>query len=134
MTHLSMDRENYKIHQKILIAVDCIVFGFDGTQLNALLVKRDFEPELGHWSLVGGFIKNDEGAGAAAARVLHGHTGMKDIYLEQLHTFTEVNRDSAERVISIAYFSLIKITNYHKNSRQPYESQWFPLSQLPPLI
>jgi 8-oxo-dGTP diphosphatase len=129
-----MTRDNYKNNQKILIAVDCIVFGFDGTQLNALLIKRGFGPELGQWSLMGGFIRNEEDARSAAGRVLYELTGMEDLYMEQLHTFTDVHRDTANRVISIAYFSLIKITNYHKNPLYPWESQWFPLSCLPELI
>lgn len=127
-------RDYYKQHQKILIAVDCIVFGFDGTELNALLVKRNFEPARGHWSLPGGFIRNDEDAKSAANRVLYELTGLKDLYIEQFHTFTEVNRETEDRVISIAYFSLIKINEEVRGSSYPFESKWFPLSEMPALI
>src|SRR5436190_5219394 len=98
-----MDLNSYKSQQKILVAVDCIIFGFDGSQLKALLIKRGFEPEMGKWSLMGGFVGKDENAEKAASRVLHQLTGMNNIYMEQLYTFSDLDRDSAGRVISIAY-------------------------------
>src|SRR3990170_7776273 len=100
-----MKLSRYRSHHKILVAVDCIIFGFDGSQLKALLIKRGFEPEKGKWSLMGGFVNKDENADEAAIRVLYQLTGMKNIYMEQLYTFTDVDRDSAGRVISIAYFA-----------------------------
>lgn len=127
-------RDYYKQDQKILIAVDCIVFGFDGTELNALLIKRNFEPERGEWSLIGGFIRNDEDARSAANRVLYQLTGLRELYIEQLHTFTDVHRDKADRVISIAYFSLIMIQKEFHTPPYAYEAKWFPLSQLPRVI
>src|SRR5215203_118647 len=102
-----MEFETYNGHYRILTAVDCIIFGFDGKELKALLIKRSFQPEQGKWSLTGGFVCQDEGPDEAATRVLYQLTGMQNIYMEQLHTFGDVNRDSAGRVISIAYFALI---------------------------
>src|ERR1700754_4430765 len=104
-----MHISSYKNHQKVLVAVDCIIFGFDGSHLKALLIKRGFEPEKGRWSLMGGFVNTNENADEAAARVLYDLTGMKNIYMEQLYTFSDVNRDTAGRVVSIAYFALIYI-------------------------
>lgn len=129
-----MDISSYKNHQKILVAVDCIIFGFDGSHLKALLIKRGFEPEKGRWSLMGGFVDKDENADQAAARVLNDLTGMKDIYMEQLYTFSDVNRDSAGRVVSIAYFALIDIADYDEKLQREHEAKWFPLSKIPPLI
>jgi 8-oxo-dGTP diphosphatase len=129
-----MDLNSYKNHQKILVAVDCIIFGFDGTQLKALLIKRGFEPEKGKWSLMGGFVGKNESAEEAAERVLYQLTGMKDIYMEQLYTFSEVDRDTAGRVISIAYFALINIADYSEQLQLEHEARWFPLSKIPPLI
>lgn len=129
-----MDIQNYKLHKKILVAVDCIIFGFDGSELKALLIKRGFEPERGKWSLMGGFVGEDESADKAALRVLYQLTGMKDVYVEQLHTFTDVNRDTAGRVISIAYFALINIAAHNKQMEQEHESRWFPLDKMPALI
>ncbi len=129
-----MDINSYKSYQKVLIAVDCIIFGFDGDQLKALLIKRGFEPEKGKWSLMGGFVDKDEDADEAARRVLHQLTGMKDIYMEQLYTFSDVDRDTAGRVVSIAYFALINIADYNEQLKPDHEAKWFPLNKIPSLI
>ncbi|HEY5750747.1 MAG TPA: NUDIX domain-containing protein [Chryseolinea sp.] len=129
-----MDINSYKSHRKVLAAVDCIIFGFDGNQLKALLIKRGFEPHKGRWSLMGGFIHDDEDADRAAVRVLNKLTGMDNIYMEQLHTFSQVDRDSAGRVISIAYFALINIADYSEQLQVEHEAKWFELSQLPDLV
>jgi 8-oxo-dGTP diphosphatase len=129
-----MNISSYKSNQKILVAVDCIIFGFDGNQLKALLIKRGFEPERGKWSLMGGFLDKKENADQAAIRVLHQLTGMTNIYMEQLYAFTDVNRDSAGRVVSIAYFALINIQDYSEQLQLEHEAKWFALSKLPPLI
>ncbi|HMJ70895.1 MAG TPA: NUDIX domain-containing protein [Cyclobacteriaceae bacterium] len=129
-----MHISSYKNHQKILVAVDCIIFGFDGSHLKALLIKRGFDPEKGKWSLMGGFVNKNENADKAAARVLYDLTGMKNIYMEQLHAFTDISRDSAGRVVSIAYFALINIADYDETLQKEHEAKWFPLSKIPPLI
>lgn len=129
-----MKLSSYRSHQKILVAVDCIIFGFDGSQLKALLIKRGFEPEKGKWSLMGGFVGRNENADEAAARVLYKLTGMKDIYMEQLYTFSDVDRDSAGRVISVAYFALINIADYSEQLQLEHEAKWFLLGRMPPLI
>src|SRR5438128_1354112 len=95
----------YKKQTRLLAAVDCIIFGFDGQSIKILLIHRGLEPELGKWSLMGGFIQPEESADAAAVRILKVLTGLKGVYLEQLHTFTNPNRDPIERTLSIAYFA-----------------------------
>lgn len=129
-----MDIKSYKTNQRILIAVDCIIFGFDGSQLKALLIKRGFAPEKGKWSLMGGFIGIGENAEQAASRVLRTLTGMDNIYMEQLHAFSDINRDSAGRVISISYFALINIADYSEQLQLEHEAKWFPISKIPSLI
>lgn len=129
-----MDLIKYKSHDRLLVAVDCIIFGFDGDQLNALLIKRGFEPEKGKWSLMGGFVSQDESADEAAIRVLNQLTGMDNIYMEQLYCFSETKRDKAGRVISIAYFALINIANYSAQLQTEHEARWFPLNKIPVLI
>jgi 8-oxo-dGTP diphosphatase len=131
---ITVDISSYKNHQRILVAVDCIIFGFDGSHLKALLIKRGFEPEKGRWSLMGGFVGKDENADEAAIRVLHDLTGMREIYMEQLHTFSDLDRDSAGRVVSIAYFALINIADYEEQLQQEHEAKWFPLNKIPSLI
>src|SRR6188768_1277645 len=129
-----MDIDKYKSQEGILVAVDCIIFGFDGQQLQALLIKRGFEPEKGKWSLMGGFVNHNESSDDAAIRVLHQLTGMKNIYMEQLYCFSNVNRDAAGRVISIAYFALINIAEYSEQLQQDHEARWFPMDKIPYLI
>jgi 8-oxo-dGTP diphosphatase len=129
-----MNLKSYKSHCKILVAVDCIIFGFDGSELKALLIKRGFEPEKGKWSLMGGFVGKNESAKEAAARVLHDLTGLRGVYMEQLHTFSDVNRDVAARVISVAYSALISITNYSTQINDKHQAKWFSLNKIPRLI
>ena len=83
---------------------------------------------------MGGFIRNKESAEKAAARILQKLTGMKGIYMDQLHAFSDVDRDSAGRVISIAYYALINIKNYSEQLQLEYQARWFPISKIPPLI
>lgn len=123
----------YKIYDKILIAVDCIILGFDGENLKALLIKRGFEPGLGSWSLMGGFVKGEESVDAGAARILKELTGLTDIYMEQLYCFGEVNRDPGGRVVSIAYFALIKI-NTSPQLMKEHNAKWFNIKRLPALV
>lgn len=124
----------YKVHDRMLIAVDCIILGFDGKDLKALLVKRGFEPGSGSWSLMGGFVKKDESVETAAFRVLEVLTGITNIYLEQLYSFGEVNRDPGGRVVSIAYFALIKIGDYSAELMKEHNAKWFDIRHIPKMI
>lgn len=129
-----MDIIEYKNHDRILLAVDCIIFGFDGRKLQALCIKRGIDPEKGKWSLMGGFVDSNEDVDTAASRVLKQRTGLADIYMEQLYCFGDVRRDSAGRVVSIAYFSLINIKEYSEQLQDNYEARWFDLEKMPSLI
>jgi len=99
----------YSKQTRLLIAVDCIIFGFDGHDIKLLVIKRSFEPEKGKWSLMGGFVQPDENLKECADRVLKQLTGIEGVYLEQLRTFSKPDRDPVERTISVAYFALIDI-------------------------
>src|ERR1700712_1153114 len=101
--------KRYQGQNRILVAVDCIIFGFDGEELKLLLIQRGFNPEKGKWSLMGGYVQQAEGFETAAERILFELTGLKNTYMEQLHAFGNPDRDPMERTISIAYFSLIDI-------------------------
>lgn len=124
----------YKKQIRLLAAVDCIIFGFDGGALKLLLIRRGFEPALGKWSLMGGFIQSDESAGAAASRILKSLTGLEGVYLEQLYTFSHPERDPMERTISVAYFALIDIEQYRQQLSEEFQAEWLPLNALPDLI
>ena len=129
-----MAMDLYKKEDHLLLAVDCIIFGFDGSRLKALLVKRNFEPGLGKWSLMGGFVKKTESVKHAATRVLNLLTGLTDVYMEELGCFGEVTRDPGGRVVSIAFFALIKINDYSELLMKEHHSKWFELDHLPALI
>ena len=125
---------NYALQPRMLIAVDCIIFGFDGEKLKLLLIQRGMEPEMHKWSLMGGFVKPDESLDHAANAILKKLTGLEGVYLEQLHAFGEVKRDPGERIISVAYFALIDIHKYEKQISNEYHAEWFELDKVPPLI
>lgn len=118
----------------MLIAVDCIVFGFDGKELKLLLIQRSMEPQKGKWSLMGGFIDQSESLDDAAVRVLKKLTGLDGPYMEQLHSFGDPGRDPVERTVSIAYFTLIDIHQYEKQLSDEYHAEWFPVNKIPELI
>jgi 8-oxo-dGTP diphosphatase len=125
---------SYSTADKVLLAVDCIIFGFDSEGLKILLIKRDFEPEKGKLSLIGGFLKKEEVLNSAAIRILNSYTGLQDIYMEQLYAFSEVDRDPVERTISVAYYALINIENHNEELIQNYHAQWYSVSNMPKLI
>ncbi len=124
----------YKKHDTFLLAVDCIIFGFDGTGLQALLVKRDLVPMSGKWSLMGGFVQKEESVDNAAKRVLTQLTGLKNIFMEQLSCYGATHREPGGRVVSIAYFALINIEDHSAELQQEHNAKWFALSKVPKLI
>lgn len=124
----------YKEYDRLLVAVDCIIFGFHGDKLKLLLIKRDFEPEKGKWSLMGGFAKREESLDDAANRILTSLTGLKDVFLEQLYCFNSVDRDPVERTISVTYYSLINIEDHDEELIKQNDASWFDLGDTPDLI
>lgn len=129
-----MQLKRYTYQNRMLVAVDCIVFGFDGQHLKLLLIQRGFEPEKGRWSLMGGFVQPEESFEGAAQRVLKELTGLDNVYLEQLFAFGDPHRDRLERTASIAYFSLIDIHKYEKQISDEYHAEWVSLKKIPTLI
>jgi len=126
--------EYYKQHAKFLVAVDCVVFGYEAGELKLLLYPRAFEPVKGEWSLMGGFMQNGESSDEAASRVLKQTTGLDNIFLEQVHAFTDPEREPFVRVISITYFALIRIDRYRKSNTEKFGAKWWAINELPPLI
>ena len=126
--------QRYTGQKRILVAVDCIIFGFDGWHLKLLLVQRGLEPEKNKWSLMGGFIQSSETPDDAAYRVLEQRTGLKNVYLDQFQVFGKPDRDPVERTLSVAYFALIDIHQYEKQISDEYHAEWFLLSEMPDLI
>lgn len=125
---------NYDSEDKVLLAVDCIIFGFDSGELKILLIKRDFEPQKGKWSLMGGFLKRSENLDQAADRILQHLTGISEVYMEQLYAFSKVDRDPVERTLSTAYYALIDIDGHNERLSSQFSAEWFKVSELPELI
>ena len=124
----------YNHHPKFYVAVDCIIFGFNQGELSLLLLKRNFEPAKGQWSLMGGFVQENESVNDAAKRVLSELTGLTDVYMEQVGTFGEIERDPGERVVSVAYYALLNINESDRELVQKHNAFWVNINELPELI
>lgn len=123
----------YDASQKFHVSVDCIVFGLNGGKLSVLLTRRGFAPELGAWSLIGGFVRASESVDEAARRTLYELTGLEDVYMEQVGAFGEVDRDPGDRVISIAYYALINFSDHDRSRVRNHNATWVELSEMPRL-
>ncbi|RYZ97999.1 MAG: NUDIX domain-containing protein [Sphingobacteriaceae bacterium] len=126
--------QQYTGETGVLVATDCIIFGFDGWNIKLLLVQRNIEPEKDRWSLMGGFMKPSESPDDAANRVLEQRTGLKNVYMDQLKVFGQPDRDPVERTLSIAYYALIDIHKYEKQLNDEHHAEWFLVEDMPDLI
>jgi 8-oxo-dGTP diphosphatase len=126
----------YDEQNRMQLAVDCIIFGFDPEEkkLKLLLIKRDFEPAKGEWSLMGGFVQLDETLKEAAHRVLHELTGLKKVFMQQLKAFSSIERDPMMRTVSVAYFALVNLNKLQKDVINHFDATWFPIDVRPSLI
>lgn len=116
------------------LAVDCVVFGLDDAGLQILLIQRGLAPFEGKWALPGGFVHLDETLDEAARRELAEETGIEKVYLEQLHTFGTIDRDPRERVVSVAHYALVKLSDHRvKAATDAREAAWFSVTDLPSL-
>jgi len=116
------------------VTVDAVVFGLDETDLKVLLIQRDLAPYEGRWAIPGGFVNMDEDLEAAARRELEEETGLRPLYLEQLYTLGAPKRDPRERVISIAHYALVKLTDHAVRAASDARNvAWFPVADLPEL-
>ncbi|MEK7358231.1 MAG: NUDIX domain-containing protein [Bdellovibrionota bacterium] len=129
---------NYEFPRPAL-AVDVVVFGYRGLEnpgegLSLLLVKRGIEPFKDRWALPGGFVQMNETLDEAAMRELKEESGLKNVFLEQLYTFGEVERDPRERVISVSYFALVQPSKFElKATTDAIDAKWFPMEKRPKL-
>ena len=129
-----MNYTNYADFEQPGVTVDLVIFTVNGDVLNVLLVKRAEEPFSGFWSLPGGFLKVDESLEAAAQRVLREKTGVSEVYLEQLYTFGQPDRDPRSRVITVTYFALIPWETLQQPvSEKVSDRNWFAVEQTPEL-
>jgi 8-oxo-dGTP diphosphatase len=113
---------------------DCIIFGFDNFDLTILLIERAHEPFKNKWALPGGFVDMNETTETGALRELYEETGLKNVFIEQLYTFSDVDRDPRGRVVSVAYYALIKLDEYSIHAGDDAgDANWFPVNDLPEL-
>jgi len=116
------------------VTVDAVVFGLDETDLKVLLIQRDIAPFEGRWAIPGGFVTMDEDLETAARRELEEETGLRPLYLEQLYTLGAPKRDPRERVISVAHYALVKLTDHAVRAASDARNvAWFPVADLPEL-
>jgi 8-oxo-dGTP diphosphatase len=117
------------------LSVDCIIFGFDDHEVKILLIERAAEPSKGMWALPGGFVEPEEDLDNAAKRILEELTGLSNIYMEQVMTFGEVDRYPLGRVISVAYYALVKIEDYKLRAASlASDARWHSISKAPTLV
>ena len=114
------------------VTTDCVIFGFDGSELQVLLIERGIEPFKGKWAFPGGFLNMDETAGEGALRELKEETGLENAYIEQFNTYSDPWRDPRERVITIAHYALVRIQEV-KGGDDAAKAQWFPIDEVPQL-
>lgn len=114
------------------VSADCVIFGFDGVSIKVLLIQRGIEPFNRKWALPGGFMKIDETAEDCAKRELEEETGLTDISVEQFHTFSDINRDPRERVITVAHYALVKLSDV-KGGDDAASARWFAYDEIPSL-
>ena len=121
-------------YPRAALTVDCVVFGLDDEQLKVLLIRRAAAPFAGRWALPGGFVGVGESLDAAARRELEEETGLQLAYVEQLYTFGAVDRDPRERVVTVAYFALVKAIDHEvQAATDAIDAAWVPVDQLPKL-
>jgi ADP-ribose pyrophosphatase YjhB (NUDIX family) len=127
---------HYSKFQRHLVAVDCIIFGYDiiEKEIKLLLSKRIFEPAIGKWSLAGGFVDGKESLDQAACRILRNITGLESVYMRQSYSYGDLDRDTGDRVISVAYFALIAIRDINKDLAEQNGVHWRSIARLPDLI
>ena len=114
------------------VTSDCVIFGYDGINIKVLLIQRGIEPYKGSWAFPGGFMNMNETAEQCARRELEEETGLKNVAVEQFYTFTDVNRDPRERVITIAHYALVRLSEV-KGNDDADAAQWFTLDEVPSL-
>ena len=116
------------------LTVDCVVFGLDDEELKVMLIQRGLPPFEGKWVLPGGFVRLDETLDEAARRELEEETGLRKVFMEQLYTFSQVDRDPRERVVSVAYYALVNLRDHQVHAASDArDAGWFGVHDVPSL-
>jgi len=113
---------------------DCVIFGFNGISISVLLIERGIDPFKGKWALPGGFLQMDESTEECAKRELFEETGIENVFIEQLYTYSDINRDPRGRVVTVVYFALVKISDYKLTAGDDaIKANWFKIDEIPSL-
>ena len=121
-------------YPRAALTVDCVVFGLDDEDLKVMLIQRGLPPFEGEWALPGGFVRIEETVDEAARRELAEETGLSKVFLEQLYTFSAIDRDPRERVVSVAYYALVNLVDHRvQAATDAREAAWFPVDDVPSL-
>ncbi|HSP40442.1 MAG TPA: NUDIX domain-containing protein [Gillisia sp.] len=127
-------KDYYSREDKIYVATDCIIFGFDEGKLKLLIFRRRVEPLKGEWSLIGSFVKLNEDVDKAAQRVLKEITGLKDVFMEELKVYGAANRDPGYRCVTIGQYALIRINDYDRELVEKHGAHWYDIDEVPKLV
>ena len=128
-----MEEKNYCYkYPHPAVTSDCVIFGFDGVAIKVLLIQRGIEPYKGKWAFPGGFMQIDETVEECAKRELEEETGLKASSVEQFYTFSDVNRDPRERVITVAHYALVRLSDV-KGGDDAMSAKWFAMNEIPSL-
>ncbi len=131
MVNVNTNISSEDIKEPIPVTVDCVVIGYMNEELYVLITKSEIDPFIGQNSLVGDFIREDENLDDAAKRILLERTAVSDVYLEQVKAFGDVKRHPIGRILTIAYFSLIKLTQeIVENTSTDYSAEWIRLKEI----
>ena len=128
------EQDSYSGHDKMYVATDCIIFGFDNGVLKLLVFRRRVEPQKGAFSLIGSFVKLNESVDAAATRVLEEITGLKNVFMEELKTYNAAERDPGYRCISVGQYALIRINESDKELVEKHNAIWYDYDEVPDLV
>lgn len=126
--------DSYGQSEKMYVATDCIIFGFDAGNLKLLLFKRRVSPLQGEWSLIGSFVKLNEDVSAAAERVLEEITGLKNVFMDELKVYGAADRDPGYRCVSVAQYALIRLNEHDKELVEQHGAAWHDVMELPNLV
>ena len=129
-----IEKDFYLQEDKMYVATDCIIFGFDSDTLKLLIFKRKVQPHSGEWSLIGSFVRLDEDVGAAAQRVLKKITGLEDVFMEELKSYGAADRDPGFRCISIGQYALMRINDYDRELVEKHGAHWYDINEVPNLV
>lgn len=114
------------------VTTDCVIFGYDGGELKVLLIQRGQEPYRHYWALPGGFVRMDESTEQGATRELREETGLTGVNPVQFHTYSAVDRDPRERVITVAHYALVNVSAV-RGGDDAADARWYKVTDLPPL-